>query len=145
VDVTTSVDTANTIICGTTTSFSPFLIAESNITRTGFYEPVNPLAGYLNTVKGGSTVPLKFNVSVDGAQKTDIAGLAFTVAQVPCAGGTEDTVDFVTTGETTLRYDAVAHQFIQNWKTPKVAGACYVVRLTTAADGGFLMATFKLK
>ena len=143
VDVTTSVDTANTIICGNTTSFSPFLVAESSITRTGFFEPVNPLAGYLNTVKGGSTVPLKFNVLVDGVQKTDMVGLSFTVAQVGCTGGTEDAVDFVTTGDTTLRYDTGAHQFIQNWKTPKGVG-CYVVRMTTA-DGGFLTATFKMK
>jgi hypothetical protein len=70
-------------------------------------------------------------------------GLLFTFAPVPCAGATEDAVDFVTTGGTSLQYNG--NQFIQNWKTPKVAGACYVVRITTTTDGGSLSAMFKMK
>ena len=61
----------------------------------------------------------------------------------PVLGGTEDTADFVTTGATELRYSG--HEFIQNWKTPKGAGACYSVRITTTADGASLSAMFKMK
>jgi hypothetical protein len=44
---------------------------------------------------------------------------------------------------TELRY--TGHEFVQNWKTPKGAGACHVVRITTTTDGGSLSATFKMK
>jgi hypothetical protein len=35
-----------------------------------------------------------------------------------------DEIEIVSTAGTNLRYDAVARQFIQNWQTPKQAGAC---------------------
>ena len=55
-------------------TLSPFAVLVSHVVRTGFYSPVNPIAGVLNTAKGGSTVPLKFNVSVNGVARlhTDI-------------------------------------------------------------------------
>ena len=70
-DITTSVDTATTTVCGVTTSFSPFTIAGSPMpfyARTGFYSPVNMVPGFVNTAKGGSTVPLTFNVYVNGVE-----------------------------------------------------------------------------
>ena len=45
---------------------------------------------------------------------------------------------------TSLRYDATAGQFIQNWQTPKLPGQCYRVTMTTD-DGSALVAFFKLK
>ena len=77
-------------------------------TLTGFYQPVT-MGGIYNTVKGGSTVPLKFNV-YQGAQgvneRTDVAAISFAVTQGACSAGTmEDPLDFVTTGGTALRYD----------------------------------------
>ena len=63
VDITTSVDTNTQTICGATTSLSPFAVLVSHVVRAGFYAPVNPIAGFLNTVKAGATVPLKFNVT----------------------------------------------------------------------------------
>ena len=147
-DITTSVDAPTTTVCGATTSFSPFTIAGSPtpyITRAGFYSPVVMTSGFVNTVKGGSTVPLKFNVSVNGVEKTDIADLQFSLKQVGCTAAAEDEVDFVSTGGTSLRYDTTERQFIQNWKTPKGAGLCYVVRMTTTADGLSISALFKTK
>jgi len=38
----------------------------------------------------------------------------------------------------------VAGQFIQNWQTPKLAGQCYMVTMTTQ-DNSKLKAYFKLK
>ena len=49
-----------------------------------------------------------------------------------------------TTGQTVLRYDSVAGQFVQNWQTPKKPGACYQVTMTTQDDSA-LSAFFKLK
>lgn len=65
--------------------------------------------------------------------------------QTACSGGTEDPVDFVTTGGTSLRYDAAGGHFVQNWQTPRTAGACYVVRMTTTQDGGALSAQFRMR
>jgi hypothetical protein len=144
-DITTSVDTATTTVCGVTTSFSPFTIVGSTApfyTRTGFYAPVNMVPGFVNTSKGGSTVPLKFNVYANGVEVTDPAQVRFSVASVACSTSVaEDQVDWVTSDATSLRYDG--QQFHQNWKTPKGTG-CYIARVTTA-DGKSLSANFKLK
>ena len=145
VDITTSVDAVASTLCGSATSFSPFAIFVSPVARTGFYAPVSDVPGFVNTVKGGSTVPLTFNVYVNGVEKTDTAGLVFSVFAVSCsAGAGEDPVDFTTTGNTSLRYDTSEGHFVQNWKTPKSTG-CYLVRMTTTQDNVSLTALFKLK
>jgi hypothetical protein len=142
-DITTTVDTVNTMICGVTTSFSPFAIFVSPLKVVGFHSPVSQVPGAVNTIKGGSTVPLKFNVYVDGVEKTDTPGLQFGVWAVGCAiSAGEDPVDFTTTGRTELRYEGGS--FVQSWKTPSVPG-CYLVRMTTTADGLSLNALFNVK
>ncbi|PRY56057.1 hypothetical protein BCF74_1204 [Knoellia remsis] len=111
----------------------------------GFYQPVDMGAGVLNTVKGGSTVPLKFEAFVGATEITTTSqlGATFTAAKITCATGlAEDAVEVVTTGGTSLRY--ADGQFIQNWQTPKAAGSCYKVTVT-AADGSAISASFKLK
>jgi hypothetical protein len=114
-------------------------------TLNGFYKPV-VMGDVWNTVKGGSTVPLKFNVFAGTTELTVTSSIEpFKVVQVACEKEPlEDPVEFTTTGGTSLRYDAVAGQFIQNWQTPKLPGKCYVVTLTTD-DGSSLSAFFKLK
>lgn len=54
-------------------------------------------------------------------------------------------MDFVTTGGTSLRYDSSSRQYIQNRQTPKGAGLCYVVRMTTTEDKLYISAFFKTK
>ena len=111
---------------------------------TGFFSPVD-MGGVWNTVKGGSTVPLKFEVFAGGTELTDIAAItSFTTQAVSCATGSEDVVEFTTTGATQLRYDTTAGQFVQNWATPKKPGTCVKVTMTTD-DGSFITANFKLK
>ncbi len=111
---------------------------------TGFYRPVDMSATW-NTVKGGSTVPLKFNVYAGETELTDTAVVkSFAATPVACQGGSEDPVDFITTGGTSLRYDFTDGQFIQNWQTPKKAGSCYKVTMTTQ-DLSTIVAYFKLK
>jgi hypothetical protein len=147
VDITTSVDEATMTICGLTASFSPFAIAASALEAVGFHQPIEPVAGALNTVKGGSTVPLKFNVYAAGhVEITDPAGirnLAFHVSRVVCeTGGHEDDVPVQTSGGTQLRYGD--GHFTQNWKTPSnTPGACYLAKVT--GDGLLLSARFKVK
>jgi hypothetical protein len=117
-------------------------------TLMGFYQPVDMsnLTIVWNSIKGGQTVPLKFNIFANGVEKkavTDVQG--FAVAEIPCSSsGVTTEVDFTTTGGTSLRYDTTGAQFIQNWQTPKPPGKCYQVRMT-ALDGSHLDAYFKSK
>jgi hypothetical protein len=113
-------------------------------TLNGFYQPVD-LGGVWNTVRGGSTVPLKFEVFAAN-ELTDVSVVdRFAVTKISCVSSSiEDTIEMVSTGGTTLRYDSMAGQFIQNWQTPKAAGTCYLVTMWTD-DGSSLLANFKLK
>jgi hypothetical protein len=115
-------------------------------TLKGFYPPVD-MGGVWNTVKGGSTVPLKFEVFAGSNELTATSVVdSFTVKGVACPSGSAatDDIELVTTGGTSLRYDSTAGQFIQNWQTPKKAGACYTVTMTTD-DGSKISANFIVK
>ena len=134
---------------------------------TGFYDPVGAdssqfvasggavpsiaLTGVWNTAKGGSTVPLKFNLynAQSGTQLTTTSSIqSFDLVKLTsCSGSaTDDAVDyFTTTGGTSLRYDGNGGQFIQNWKTPSVgADMCYRVDVRFL-DGSAIYSFFKLR
>jgi hypothetical protein len=121
-------------------------------TVSGFYQPVDmtPAGSPIvwNTVKGGSTVPLKFNIYVGTTEQTSINAIKeIQVFDVMCSTSViaDVPLEFTTTGGTSLRYDTTAHQFIQNWQTPKAAGKCYMARMT-AQDGSTISnAFFKTK
>ncbi len=114
-------------------------------TLTGFFQPVD-MNGYLNTVKSGSTVPLKFRIFAGSTELKDVANVAsLTYAKVNCdATAPQDDIETLATGGTVLRYDTTGGQFIYNWKTPSAAGTCQRVTMTTQ-DGSSLVAYFKLK
>jgi hypothetical protein len=137
-----------------------------NATGKGFYAPVGVAnsifvpasptatlpspntATIWNTVKGGQTVPLKFNVFAGTVEKTALTDIAaFTEASVPCTSGDgEDPVDITTTGNTSLRYDTTAMQWIQNWKTQSYSSSKPCWRASVKfADGSTLSAFFLLK
>ena len=114
----------------------------------GFYQPVDmgtqdkPV---YNTVKGGSTVPLKFEVFAGTTELTDTAVVKkMAVSAVQCTNAPVDEIELLATGSTLLRYDTTAGQFIYNWKTPTGAGKCYNV-VVTFWDDSSLSAFFKLK
>jgi hypothetical protein len=119
-------------------------------TLNGFYSPVDmtpPSSPTVwNTVKNGSTVPLKFEVFAGPTELTDtaIVNQPLKATQTLCSGGTTDDIELTATGGTVLRYDGTGGQFIYNWQTPKKPGYCYEVTVTTL-DGSFLKAYFKLK
>jgi hypothetical protein len=111
----------------------------------GFYSPVD-LGGVWNTVKGGSTVPLKFEAFAGSELTSTSAITSFATKSVTCPGASApaDEIEFVTTGGTSLRYDATGGQFIQSWATPKKPGTCHTVTLTMQ-DGSKTSANFMLK
>ena len=104
------------------------------------------MGGVVNTVKGGSTVPLKFRVYDRGVEQRSTAIVsAIRSASVPCSStATQDAVEETVSSASALRYDTTAGQFVQNWKTPTDAGTCYRVTLTTVDDSS-VSALFKLK
>jgi hypothetical protein len=119
---------------------------------SGFYQPVD-MNDTVNTVKNGSTVPVKFELfqSISGTELTSTSAVSSVLARpINCDafnGDPVDPIEMVTTGGTSLRYDATAGQFIYNWQTPKGAsqvGKCYSLTMT-AADSSTLVAYFKLK
>ena len=115
-------------------------------TLKGFYAPVDMGANVWNTVKGGSSVPLKFEI-FSGAELTSVSAVkSFTATAVTCPGSSAvtDAIELTTTGGTSLRYDSTSGQFIQNWQTPKKPGTCAVVTMT-AQDGSTISANFMLK
>jgi hypothetical protein len=129
-------------------------------TLNGYYQPVGipnsynvlvPPAIVWNTIKGGQTVPLKFNIFAGTIEQTNVAAIQLFTAQdfpcnaVPSAG--EDMMEITTTGGTTLRYSGtpgIDGQFIQNWQTPKTPDKCYRVTMK-ANDGSVLVSFFKTK
>jgi hypothetical protein len=145
VDVTDAGYPSGGLICGSVTDFSPFAVAPAAteaMTIVGFSAPVD-MDGTVNTVKGGSTVPLRFEVFQGDVEITDTAAIAsFTVTKMNCESGADEApVEFTASGGTNLRY--AGGMFQQNWKTPKSTG-CYKVVVTTI-DGATLEAYFRLK
>jgi hypothetical protein len=127
------------------TSTSTLTYNVYTLTWSGFFQPVD-MSGVVNTVKNGSTVPLKFRAFDRGIERTDTAVVAsFRQLTVTCdAQATTDDIELTTTGGTSLRYDTTGTQFIQTWQTPKKPGACYKA-VVTFVDGSSLSALFKLK
>jgi hypothetical protein len=122
-------------------------------TLKGFSQPVDMdvvtttgTTEALNTVKAGSTVPLKFEVLKGATKLTNTSAIkSFSTKAVPCplSGFVADEIEFLTTGGTSLRYDTTAGQFIQNWQTPKKVG-CHDVTMETT-DSSKLVAHFQLR
>ena len=100
-----------------------------------------------NSVKGGSTVPLKFEVFAGMTELTNTSAVTgFTAKTAPCPGSTAvvDEIELVTTGGTSLRYDTTGGPFIRNWQDPKKPGAC-TQAIATLQDGSTITANFTLK
>jgi hypothetical protein len=119
-------------------------------TLNGFYQPID-MNDTVNTVKNGSTVPVKFELFKGATELTSTSAVtSIKSTPISCAslsGDPEDAIETVATGGTSLRYDATAGQFIYNWTTPKGAtqvGKCYSLTMT-AADSSTIIAYFKLK
>jgi hypothetical protein len=110
---------------------------------SGFFQPTD-MGGIINTVKAGATIPLKFTVAAGTEAKTAVSDIkSFVVNTTTCpTSAAVDEIELTTTGGTSLRYDATAAQFVQNWQTPKAG--CYKVTLTTL-DGSAITALFKTR
>jgi hypothetical protein len=114
---------------------------------SGFYQPVD-MNGVYNTVKGGSTVPLKFELFKGATELTSTSYIIqpLTAQRVTCQlGAFVDEIELLATGGTNLRYDSTGGQFIYNWQTPKAAGSCYKVTVSATDGSSSITAYFQLK
>jgi hypothetical protein len=129
--------------------YAPVGVSNSIFTAAPAPAPTTkPTAVPWNTVKGGQTVPLKFNVFAGAVEKTSLSDIkSFQQQQLPSCGtdaANTDPVDLTTTGGTTLRYDGTGAQWIQNWATGKVSTMTCYRAWVTFADNSTLEAFFQL-
>ena len=99
-----------------------------------------------NTVKNGATVPIRFRIFKGSTQltSTSIINQPLTAVGVACNSTQANDIELLASGETSLRYDSTAGEFVYNWQTPKNRGACYKVTVSSL-DGSSQTAYFQLK
>ncbi len=145
VNITTILDVDANVVCGTTTSFSPFvLVTRPPFPFGGFFAPVdNPPT--FNVLKAGAGVPVKFSLGGDRGLGILATGSPSSVG-VPCPTvGTFDPVETTTTSPSGLHYDASSGQYTYAWKSDKAwAGTCrqFILRLV---DGTSHTALFQFR
>lgn len=113
------------VVCGLTSSFSPFAVGQPRWPFRGFMQPVDN-GGILNAMKAGSAVPIKFGLG--GNRGLDIlAAGAPSSSVIACPGGTapDDIEQTVTAGSSSLSYSTASDIYTLIWKTQKTwAGTC---------------------
>jgi hypothetical protein len=135
--------------------YAPVGIANSIFTTAPNLAPTtfNSATMTWNVVKGGQTVPMKFNVFAGNVEKTGSDAFtdpatAFHYAKMSTCTNLSDSdpVDYTTTaaGSTVLRYDTTGMQWIYNWATPKVSQTTCYRTWVALADGSTLEAFFQL-
>jgi hypothetical protein len=107
------------------------------LSSTGFRAPVSMTK--INMAKGGSTVPLKFQVVRGDEPIADLSAVSSVAAQSVSCTASAAPASAMSTPATALRYDAEDEQFILNWRVPTTVG-CY--RTTITLSGG---ATFSAR
>ena len=93
-----------------------------------------------NNARGGSTVPLKFEVFAGPTELTSTGVVKTFTQTLSCTSSLGDDEQYAI-GGTSLRYDVVAGQFAFNWQTPRKPGTCYRVMVETQ-DGSRISADF---
>jgi hypothetical protein len=114
---------------------------------TGFFEPVDNLP-VVNAGTAGRTIPLKWRLATaNGTPVTALSAVtAINDSAIACDASPGDLLEeqLVSAPGAALRYDAVADQFVYNWKTSKATVGCRILQVTLA-DGTHHSAKFRLR
>jgi hypothetical protein len=142
-NVTTSVDTVNHKVYGSTTSFSPFaIVRHAPYAWSGVLQPINSDGSSI--FKKGSTVPVKFKLmGADAANTTLNAKLyiAQTSSVDPVEANEADSTAAADTGNT-FRYSG--GQYIFNLSTKDLTQGTWYLRIDMG-DGASNIVQIKLK
>ena len=112
----------------------------SAVVRFAFLSPVDNVPT-VNTVKAGSTVPIKF--SLGGNQGLGVlVGTPLAVKYNCDSGVPTDEIETVSTANSGLTFTSGVYQY--NWKTAKNATGCFRFELRLT-DGSIHVALFKLR
>jgi hypothetical protein len=113
----------------------------------GFFQPVDNLP-VLNSLKAGTTVPLKWKLQTATGQEITTLEAVTSVTSKPikCPAATTDPVEsIVPAALTPLKYDPVVKQYVYTWTTAKAwAGTCREL-FVGFRDGTYKSARFQLK
>jgi len=112
---------------------------------SGFFQPVDNLP-VINVAKAGTAIPVRF--SLGGNQSLAILAAGYPVSQrITCdtTAPLSDIEQTVTTGNSSLQYDATTNQYTYIWKTDKAwSGMCRQL-IVHLIDGTEHKATFQFK
>jgi N-acetylneuraminic acid mutarotase len=132
-DVTTSVDTATHVICGTVNSLSPFGIFESKYTAV-IQQPINADGTSVFRANRG-VVPVKFTLWIDNAQTCQLPPA--TISLIRTAGGTpggmsESVFALASDNGPNFRIDSC--QYVYNLATSSLGVGSYSVSILIAGE-----------
>ncbi len=125
------------VTVGTLSAFAlnpaPLLVPLPPYTFSGFKPPVNG-SPVINIGKAGRTYPVKWQLKNEAGAFVSRLDAVKSINSMPTQCGAfssepTDLLDTASAGDTALRYDATANQFIYNWKTPSSTG-CHTLFLT---------------
>jgi len=135
VDVTTSVDTANQIVCGSVTSLSPFAVF-----APAYLAAVQPPIGAdglsVFSAKRG-VVPVKFTLSLGGNATCQLPAATISVFRV--SGSTQTAVNetvytLQSDGGSSFRIDATNCQYVYNLATKSIGSGTYKVNISIGGN-----------
>jgi hypothetical protein len=138
-DVTTSIDTTTSTICGTVTSLSPFAVFESTPpTKATINPPINADGSSVFKAHRG-VVPVKFALSVNGTPTCQLP--AAQIGLTRTAGGTIGPIneaDFLQASDNGSSFRINGCQYVYNLNTDSLGAGTYKVQIQigTAIVGG---------
>jgi probable HAF family extracellular repeat protein len=142
-DITTSVNSVSHLVCGTTTSFSPFVLAKPKLVSwSGVLQPVNTNGS--SVFKLGSTIPVKFNLTAADAGKTNLVAKLY-VSQKDSVDPTEiNEATSTSAADSGNVFRTSGGQYIFNLSTKSLSKGTWYLRVDLG-DGSSNVVQFKLK
>ena len=136
VDVTTSLNTVISTICGTVTSLSPFAIFKSTYTA-GIQPPINADGSSVFSANRG-VVPIKFTLALSGTPTCQLPPSTISLART--AGGTigpvnESSFSLASDSGSNFRIDSMNCQYVYNLGTSTLGTGTYQVQIIISGMG----------